>query len=147
MKPNEDMKMKMLTLRHFLFYMGLACLGGAIVGAVSNLMDWSAELVYAVGIPIALVIGFMSIQEGLFAPTRRLADSGPTPRPFLSYVGIACMAAAVLWSIFQVLNGSYGISVAVLILTGLVVATPGLRQDLLAPSQRAKAARRDRRHA
>lgn len=145
MKSHRDMKT--LTPRHFLFYMGLACLGGAIVGAVSNLMDRSAELVYAVGIPIALVIGLMSIREGLFAPARRLADSGPRSRPFLFYVGIACMAAAVLWSIFQVLNGSYGISVVVLLLAGLIALTPGMRDDLLPPSLRARAARRGRRPA
>lgn len=145
MKSHTDMKV--LSLRHFFFYMGLACLGGAIVGAASNLMDWSAALVYAVGIPIALVIGLMSIREGLFAPARRSADSDPTGRPFLFYVGIACMAVAVLWSIFQVLNGSYGISVAVLLLAILIASTPGMREDLFAPSRRARAARRSRHHA
>jgi hypothetical protein len=69
MKPRNGLKM--YTLRNSLFYIGLACLGGAIVGAAAELMDWSQGLVYAVGLPIALVIGLMSIRESLFAPAQR----------------------------------------------------------------------------
>jgi len=66
--------MKMLTLRHFLFYMGLSCLGGTIIGAASGIMDWSSGLVYAVGLPTALIIGLASIRESLFAPAQRHAQ-------------------------------------------------------------------------
>jgi hypothetical protein len=62
--------MKMHTLRHFLFYMGLSCLGGAIIGAAAGIMNWSTGLVYAVGLTTALVIGLMSIRESLFAPAQ-----------------------------------------------------------------------------
>jgi hypothetical protein len=69
MKPNKDLKM--YTLRHFFIYIGLASLAGAIIGAAAVLMDWSTGLVYAIGLPTALVIGLMSIRETLFAPAQR----------------------------------------------------------------------------
>jgi hypothetical protein len=56
----------MLTLRHFLFYMGVACAAGAIVGAVAGLMDWSTGLIYAVGLPTGIVIVLAAVREGLF---------------------------------------------------------------------------------
>jgi hypothetical protein len=68
MKSRADKKMR--SLRHFLFYMGLSCLGGAVVGAAAQIMDWSTGVVYAVGLPTALVIGLMSIRESLFAPAQ-----------------------------------------------------------------------------
>jgi hypothetical protein len=58
----------MLTLRHFLFYMGLACLDGAIIGAAAGLIDWSTGLVYAVGLSTGVIIVLAAVREGLFAP-------------------------------------------------------------------------------
>lgn len=62
---------KLYTLRHFLFYMGLSCLVGAIIGSVAGTMDWSDGLVYAVTIPVALAIVAMALRESLFAPVER----------------------------------------------------------------------------
>lgn len=63
--------MKMLTLRHFLFYMGLACAAGAIIGAAARIMDWSTGLVYAVALPACTLIVIIALREGLFGPARR----------------------------------------------------------------------------
>lgn len=63
--------MKMLTLRHFLFYMGLACAAGAIIGTAARIMDWSTGLIYAVTLPVCTLIVIAALREGLFGPTRR----------------------------------------------------------------------------
>ncbi len=61
----------MYTLRHFLFYMGIAALAGAIVGALANVMDWSTGLIYGVGLSVGTVIVIVAMREGLFgAPAR-----------------------------------------------------------------------------
>jgi hypothetical protein len=138
-------EMKSLTARHFLFYMGVVCVVVTAVAITTRLLDLSNGLTFAIAALAATIVAAVALRESLFSPTPRPAGSGPTRRPFLSYVGIACMAAAVLWSIAQVLNGSYGISVAVLLLAGLIASTPGLREDLFAPSRHAKAPHRGRR--
>jgi len=61
----------MLTLRHFLFYMGLACAAGAIIGVASGLMEWSTGLVYAVGLSTGTLIVIAALRESLFAPVER----------------------------------------------------------------------------
>lgn len=63
--------MKMLTMRHFLFYMGLACTAGAIIGAAAGIMDWSTGLIYAVTLPVCTVIVIIALREGLFGPAQR----------------------------------------------------------------------------
>lgn len=63
--------LKVYTLRHFLFYMALACPGGAIVGAAAQIFNWSTGVVYAIGLLAALVISLMALRESLFAPARK----------------------------------------------------------------------------
>ena len=62
--------MKMLTLRHFLFYIGLAALVGAGVGAAAGLMDWSIGLVYVVGLPAGILVFLAAVRESFNAPVR-----------------------------------------------------------------------------
>jgi len=69
MKPHEEIKVH--TLRHFFFYVGLACLAGAVIGAAASAMDWSTGVVYAVGLSTALAISLIGLREGLFTPARR----------------------------------------------------------------------------
>jgi hypothetical protein len=69
MKPRKDLKI--YTLRNSLLYIGLAALMGAVIGAAAGIMDWSTGVVYAIGLPTALIIGLMSIRESLFAPVQR----------------------------------------------------------------------------
>jgi hypothetical protein len=63
--------MKMLTWRHFLLYMGLACVAGAIIGAAAKIMDWSTGLIYAVTLPVCILIVVVALREGLFGPAQR----------------------------------------------------------------------------
>jgi len=64
MKPAP--KLKMYTLRHFLLYMGLAALAGALVGALANITAWSDGLIYGVGLFVGLLISVVAMREGLF---------------------------------------------------------------------------------
>jgi uncharacterized membrane protein YfcA len=77
MKSHADMKM--LTWRHFLFYMGLACVAGAIIGAAARLMDWSTGLIYAVTLPVCMLIVIIALREGLFGPPRRAKQQRGRP--------------------------------------------------------------------
>lgn len=61
----------MLTLRHFLLYMGLACTAGAIIGIAARIMDWSTGLIYAVTLPVCTLIVIAALREGLFGPVQR----------------------------------------------------------------------------
>jgi len=72
MKPREDLKM--YTLRHFLFYMGVAALGGAVVGATASLMDWSNGLTYGIGLSAATAVAVVAMREGLFGSPRRSGE-------------------------------------------------------------------------
>ncbi len=69
MKPPEDLKM--YTLRHFLFYMGVSAAAGAVIGALAGVMDWSSGLVYGVGLSAVAMIMVLALREGLFGPPRR----------------------------------------------------------------------------
>lgn len=69
MKPRDDLKI--YTLRHFLFYMGMAALAGAVIGAAANVMDWSVGLIYGVSLPIGAVIVMVALRKSLFGPPRR----------------------------------------------------------------------------
>ncbi len=64
----------MYTLRHFLFYMGMAALAGAVVGAAANVMGWSVGLIYGVGLPICAAIVMVALRESLFGPPRHSSE-------------------------------------------------------------------------
>ncbi len=66
MKPRQDLKM--YTLRHFLFYMGVSAFAGAAIGGASRVMDWSIGLIYGVGLSVGAVIVAFALREGLFGP-------------------------------------------------------------------------------
>ena len=68
MQPRQDLKM--YTLRHFLFYMGVAALAGAVIGTASRTMDWSIGLIYGVGLSAGTVIAVFALRESLFGPPR-----------------------------------------------------------------------------
>lgn len=61
----------MYTLRHFLFYMGVSAVAGAVIGALAGVMDWSNGLVYGAGLSAGAAIVILSLREGLFGPSRR----------------------------------------------------------------------------
>jgi len=67
-KSADDLKM--YTLRHFLFYMGMAALAGAVIGALASAMAWSSGLVYGVGLSVGFLIVVFAMREGLFGPPR-----------------------------------------------------------------------------
>jgi hypothetical protein len=73
MKPREDLKM--YTLRHFLFYLGVSAAAGAIIGALAGAMDWSSGLVYGVGLSAVAAIAALALREGLFGPPRHSGKS------------------------------------------------------------------------
>lgn len=62
MKPPEDLKM--YTLRHFLFYVGVSAAAGAVIGALAGVMDWSSGLVYGVGLSAVAMIMVLALREG-----------------------------------------------------------------------------------
>lgn len=66
MNPREDLKM--YTLRHFLFYMGVSAVAGAVIGTLAGVMDWSSGLVYGVGLSAGATIMVLALREGLFGP-------------------------------------------------------------------------------
>jgi len=68
MKTTETLKM--YTLKHFLFYMGLAAIAGAVIGALANATAWSDGLIYAAGLLIGLAISAIAMREGLFGVSR-----------------------------------------------------------------------------
>ena len=61
----------MYTLRHFLFYMGIAAFAGALVGIAANITMWSDGLIYGIGLFIGLVISATAMREGLFGASAR----------------------------------------------------------------------------
>lgn len=69
MKPGNDLKI--YTLRHFLFYMGIACIASAIVWVASEVLGWSYGLSVAVLFVAGLVVVAMALRESLFAPAPR----------------------------------------------------------------------------
>lgn len=72
MKPAE--KLKMYTLKHFLFYMGIAALAGAVIGALANAMAWGNGLIFGVGLFVGLLIVIIAMREGLFGVSTRRGD-------------------------------------------------------------------------
>jgi len=69
MKSHADMKM--LTARHFLFYMGVACVTAAIVCATSEALSWSNGLTFTALVITETIVSITALRESLFAPTTR----------------------------------------------------------------------------
>ncbi len=69
MKPRTEMKI--LTMRHFLFYMGMACLAAVLVLAATELLSWSNGLSFAVLVVVETLVSLVALRESLFAPARR----------------------------------------------------------------------------
>lgn len=72
MEPHDDLKI--YTLRHFLFYMGIAALAGAVIGVLAGLMDWSSGLIYGIGLPACTLIVTVALRESLFGPPRHSGE-------------------------------------------------------------------------
>ena len=54
------------TMRHFLFWMAMACIVGAIIGLVSSRFGWPEELTLGVAFAANLVIGLLATRQILF---------------------------------------------------------------------------------
>ncbi|HWM53885.1 MAG TPA: hypothetical protein VNO20_00645 [Solirubrobacterales bacterium] len=60
--------MKILTARHFLFYMGVACVAAAIVCAASEALGWSNGLTFGILVITETIVSITALRESLFAP-------------------------------------------------------------------------------
>jgi hypothetical protein len=69
MKPRDDLKI--YTLRHFLFYMGIAGVTSTVIWAASEILDWSYGLSVAVLLVAGLIVPMVALRESLFAPAQR----------------------------------------------------------------------------
>jgi hypothetical protein len=69
MKPHAEMKI--LTARHFLFYMAVACVAAAIVCAASETLDWSNGLTFAALVVAETIVSITALRESLFTPASR----------------------------------------------------------------------------
>jgi hypothetical protein len=72
--------MKILTMRHFLFYMGMACLATIVVWGVSEVLGWSNGLTVAVLVVVETLVSLVALRESLFAPAAR-SSSGQSRHP------------------------------------------------------------------
>jgi hypothetical protein len=61
---------KMHTMRHFLFYIGVACALGALIGVAHSLMDWSNGLTFAVAVAAGTISCTLALREDLFESPR-----------------------------------------------------------------------------
>jgi hypothetical protein len=68
MKPRDDLKM--YTLRHFLFYMGVTCVVGTVLSIASRVMGWSNGLTFVLVLVTGLTISAIAMREGLFGPSQ-----------------------------------------------------------------------------
>lgn len=68
MHPSD---LKIYTLRHFLFYMGVACVASTLVWAASELLSWSYGLSVAVLFVAGVAVCLTALRESLFAPAQR----------------------------------------------------------------------------
>jgi uncharacterized membrane protein YhiD involved in acid resistance len=62
---------KVFTLRHFLFYMGVAAVLGVAIGAARILMGWSDGLTFSVALVAGTVAATMAVREDLFGSSPR----------------------------------------------------------------------------
>jgi putative flippase GtrA len=75
MRPHPDKKI--YTLRHFLFYLGVAMLFGALTGAAKELLHLSNGLAFAVGLVAGTIIATMALREDLFERPHPSASRKP----------------------------------------------------------------------
>jgi hypothetical protein len=68
MNPRD---LKIYTLRHFLFYMGVACIASTLVWATSEALAWSYNLSVAVLFVAGVVVCLLALRESLFAPAQK----------------------------------------------------------------------------
>jgi len=66
MQPHQDKKI--YTLKHFLFYLGVAMVFGALTGAAKEVLHWSNGLTFGVGLVAGTIIATMALREDLFEP-------------------------------------------------------------------------------
>lgn len=66
MRPHPDKKI--YSLKHFLFYLGVAMVCGALIGAAKEVLHWSNGLTFAVGLVAGTIIATMALREDLFEP-------------------------------------------------------------------------------
>jgi membrane protein implicated in regulation of membrane protease activity len=73
-------EMKILTARHFLFYMGMACLAAAVVWATAEVLSWSNGLTFAAVVAVETLVSVTALRESLFAPlaSKRASTTAPT---------------------------------------------------------------------
>jgi membrane protein implicated in regulation of membrane protease activity len=79
MKPRAEMKI--LTMQHFLFYMGMACLAATLVWAASELLSWSNGLSFAALVVVETLVSVIALRESLFAPATRPGGGASRPPP------------------------------------------------------------------
>jgi hypothetical protein len=72
MKPSNELKM--YTLRHFLFYMGVAAVLGVVVSAAGEVLGWSNGLTFGALLTAGLVVSTAAMREGLFGPAQRVDE-------------------------------------------------------------------------
>lgn len=68
---NPRAEMKILTMRHFLFYMGMACVATVAVWGASEVLSWSNGLTVAVLVVVETLVSLVALRESLFAPATR----------------------------------------------------------------------------
>jgi hypothetical protein len=63
-------KLKMYTVRHFLFYMGVTCAVGCVLAIALNVLAWSNGLNFVAAAVTGLAISAFAMREGLFGSPR-----------------------------------------------------------------------------
>ena len=72
MEPRKGLGV--MTMRHFLFYLGVAGLIGITIGLLAWIFDWSNGLSFAVAVVACTISFVMSVRESLFEGFRRSAS-------------------------------------------------------------------------
>jgi hypothetical protein len=62
----ESRPLKMYTLRHFLFYMGVAGVIGLAIAVATAIFDWSDGLTFGVAVVAGTISCTFAVREGLF---------------------------------------------------------------------------------
>ncbi len=63
-----------MTMRHFLFYMGVAAAIGVAIGIAKAGLGWSNGLTFAVAVVAGTISSTMAVRESLFEGFRRPVD-------------------------------------------------------------------------
>lgn len=67
----SDQNLKMYTLRHFLFHMGVAGVIGLAIGVAKGEFGWSDGLTFGVAVAALTIASTFAVREGLFGSSRR----------------------------------------------------------------------------